>query len=114
MRTTIRLDDDLLLQVKETAARSGKTLTSLIEDALREMLARQQEGEGREPVRLTMVSGGGLQPGADLDDSAALLLLMEASDRDYGRFFSYRGIIRWKGTAKFFCPSPSLDCGANT
>jgi hypothetical protein len=79
MRTTIRLDDDLLLQVKEIAARSDKTLTSVVEDALREMLARQQQGEGREPVRLTTVSGGGLQPGVDLDDSAALLSLMEAS-----------------------------------
>jgi len=80
MRTTIRLDDDLLLQVKQIAARSDKTLTSVIEDALREMLARQQQGEKREPVRLTTVSGGGLQPGVDLDDSAALLSLMEASD----------------------------------
>jgi hypothetical protein len=40
MRTTIRLDDDLLLEIKQLAARSGKTLTSVIEDALREMLAR--------------------------------------------------------------------------
>jgi hypothetical protein len=77
MRTTIRLDEDLLAQVKQTAARSGKTMTSVIEDALREMLARQQAAEARAPVRLTTVSGGGLQPGVDLDDSAALLALME-------------------------------------
>jgi hypothetical protein len=79
MRTTIRLDDDLLLQVKQIAARSDKTLTSVIEDALREMLARQQKAEDRAPVRLVTVSGGGLQPGVDLDDSAALLALMEES-----------------------------------
>jgi hypothetical protein len=77
MRTTIRLDDDLLVQVKQIAVRSNKTLTSVIEDALREMLARQQKTEERTPVRLTTVSGGGLQPGVDLDDSAALLSLME-------------------------------------
>ena len=79
MRTTIRLDDDLLVEVKQIAARSDKTLTSVIEDALREMLARQRETEERTPVRLTTVSGNGLQPGVDLDDSAALLPLMEES-----------------------------------
>ena len=80
MRTTIRLDDDLLVKVKQIAARSDRTLTSVIEDALREMLARRRKTEERGPVRLTTVSGGGLQPGVDLDDSAALLALMEEPD----------------------------------
>ena len=79
MRTTIRLDDDLLVEVKQIAAHSDKTLTSVIEDALREMRARQRKTEERTLVRLTTVSGGGLQPGVDLDDSAALLALMEES-----------------------------------
>ena len=79
MRTTIRLDDDLLVEIKQLAARSDKTLTSVIEDALREMLARRRKPKARAPVRLTTVSGGGLQPGVDLDDSAALLALMEES-----------------------------------
>jgi hypothetical protein len=77
MRTTIRLDDDLLAEIKQVAARTDRTLTAVIEDALREMLARQQRTEKRGPVRLTTVRGGGLQPGVDLDDSAALLSLME-------------------------------------
>jgi hypothetical protein len=51
-----------------------------IEDALREMLARQQKATERVPVRLTTVSGHGLLPGAVLDDSAALLSSMEASN----------------------------------
>ena len=80
MRTTIRLDDDLLVEVKQIAARSDKTLTSVIEDALREMLARRRKTEERRPVKLTTVSGSGLQPGVDLDDSAALLSLMEEFD----------------------------------
>ena len=77
MRTTIRLDDDLLAQVKQAAARTERTLTSVIEDALREMLARQQGTAERPLIRLTTVSGRGLQPGVDLDDSAALYALMD-------------------------------------
>jgi hypothetical protein len=77
MRTTIRLDDDLLAQVKQAAAQTERTLTAVIEDALREMLARQQGMAERAPIQLTTVPGGGLQPGVDLDDSAALYALMD-------------------------------------
>ena len=80
MRTTIRLDDELLQQVKNYAVRKGRTMTSVIEDALREMLARQEPLKQRSPVKLTTVKGNGLQPGVDLDDSAALLSIMEADD----------------------------------
>lgn len=77
MRTTIRLDDDLLLEIKQIAARTGRTLTSVMADALREMLARRRETEARPPARLTTASGTGPQPGVAVDDSAALLSLME-------------------------------------
>jgi len=77
MRTTIRIDDQLLAQTKQLAAKTGKTLTAVIEDALRETLTRQEEGQHREPVMLPVVEGEGLQTGVDLDDSAALLELME-------------------------------------
>ena len=83
MRTTIRLSDDLLAEIKLIAARSGKTMTAVIEDALREMLARQRSMSDRKPVKLTTVSGHGLQPGIDLDDSAALLSIMEEGDDSY-------------------------------
>ena len=84
MRTTIRLDDELLSELKIFAASSGKTLTAVIEDAVRAMLARQLiVDEERPPVNLTTVSGHGLQPGVDLDDSAAMLALMEEPDDSY-------------------------------
>lgn len=83
MRTTIRIDDELLRQVKQLAARRGKSLNTVIEDALREVLACQQKSGKREPVRLLTFSGNGLLPGVDLDDTAALLDLME-SERDPG------------------------------
>ena len=38
MRTTINVDDQLLMQAKAQAAASGVTLAQLIEDALRESL----------------------------------------------------------------------------
>lgn len=80
MRTTIRLDDQLLQQAKEYAARSGRTLTAVIEDALRELFARHKDHDEKLPVKLTVVSGQGLQPGVDLDDSAALLELMDRTN----------------------------------
>ena len=77
MRTTIRLDDHLLADTKQLAARTGRSLTAVIEDALREVLSRQETAAQRTPVRLITVSGNGLLPGVDLDDSAAMLDLMD-------------------------------------
>ncbi len=78
MRTTIRLDDDLLAAAKRRAVDNGTTLTKLIEDALRVSLARPTEEHPRARVELP-VSGckGGLMPGVDIDDSAGLLELMD-------------------------------------
>ena len=80
MRTTIRINDQLLAEVKQLAAQTGQTLTAIIEEALRQMLAHQQQIADRPPVQLITVSGNGPQPGVDLDDSAALLDLMERFD----------------------------------
>jgi hypothetical protein len=80
MRTTIRIDEQLLKEAKQLALRRGKSLTSIIEDSLRESLSRQRSSGQREPVRLITFRGKGLLPGVDLDDSAALLDVMESSD----------------------------------
>ncbi len=64
------------MAAKQRAAATGTTLTRLIEDALREALARRPAGE-RERVRLTTFGRDGLQPGVDLDDSAGLLDVLE-------------------------------------
>jgi hypothetical protein len=39
MRTTLDIDDTLHRRAKELAARTGRSLTSVIEDALRDALA---------------------------------------------------------------------------
>ncbi len=77
MRTTIRLDDQLLKAARRFAHDTGRSLTAVIEDALRHLLSRRTPKSPRKRVRLTTVSGQGVRPGVDLDDSASLLTFME-------------------------------------
>jgi hypothetical protein len=79
MRTTINLDDTLLAEAKQVAARTGRSLTAVVEDALRQSLYRR-EPTTRQAVELPVFGEGGTQPGVDLDDGAALLDLMEQDD----------------------------------
>ncbi len=78
MRTTIRLDEDLLAKAKRRAADTGRTLTSLFEDALRESLARVEPSARSKPIRFKTFKGDGLHPGVDLDDSASLVEMMDS------------------------------------
>lgn len=78
MRTTVRLDEHLLKQARQYAMASGKTLTAVLEEALRETLARRSASPRRRAVRLRTCDGSGVLPGVDLDDSAALLERMES------------------------------------
>ena len=78
MRTTVRLDPELMKAAKQLATRTGRTLTRVIEDALREVLARSGPARPSKPFRMVTFKGRGVQPGVDLDDSASLLDLMEA------------------------------------
>lgn len=82
MRTTIRLDDQLLADAKMMAAKSGKTLNAVIEDSLRTVLAMRAKECGREhkQVELPRMSGDGLLPGVNLDSNADLIDLMEQGD----------------------------------
>ncbi|MBI5368067.1 MAG: ribbon-helix-helix protein, CopG family [Planctomycetes bacterium] len=77
MRTTIQVADEVLAEFKRFAADSHRSLGAVIEDALREVLARRRAGRPAHRVRITTFKGRGLQPGVDLDDGAALLDLME-------------------------------------
>jgi hypothetical protein len=77
MRTTVRLDERLLAEAKQYAAESGRTLTSVLADALRETLARRRAPGKRKTVHLRTVKGNGVRPGVDLDDTASLLEHME-------------------------------------
>jgi len=79
VRTTVKIDDRLLAEAKAQAARSGRTLNQVVEDALRESLARGDRAVREAPIDLPTFSGQ-LRPGVDLDDTSALIDLMEGTD----------------------------------
>ncbi len=76
MRTTVRLDDDLLAAAKQRAAANHTTLTSLIEDSLRQTLAQRPVGRA-ERLTLQTFGEGGTLAGVELDDSQSLRDLMD-------------------------------------
>jgi hypothetical protein len=77
MRTTIRLNDRLLDEARRFARRTRRTLTAVIDEALREKLGRARTRRPSASSPLPTFKGQGLQPGVDLDDTAALLDLMD-------------------------------------
>ena len=78
MRTTVRLDEALLNQAKLEARRRSETVTALIEQGLRLVLTQPHSPKRRRRVVLPVArGGGGVLPGVDLSDSAALLDVME-------------------------------------
>lgn len=76
MRTTIRLDDQLLEKAKQYALAHGTTFTAIVEDALREKLMNRPVTKKQSRVKLKTVKGKGVNAGIDLDDSASLLDVM--------------------------------------
>jgi hypothetical protein len=78
MRTTVRLDPALMAKAKEESARTGETLTAMIERGLRLVLARPLRNRRRTIIRIPVSrAAGGLRPGVNLDDSSALLDIIE-------------------------------------
>ncbi|MGV9797883.1 type II toxin-antitoxin system VapB family antitoxin [Mycobacterium sp. NPDC003449] len=72
MRTTVNIDDHLLAEAKILAARTSRSLGSVVEDALRAMLTRVGDENHTPTFRLPTHGSGGLRPGVDLDDKEAL------------------------------------------
>jgi hypothetical protein len=79
MRTTINVNDDLLSRAKLHAMRTDRTLTAVIEDALRvAMDGSHHAGDTEAGDDLPVDGSGGPLPGIDLDDTSALLDLHRA------------------------------------
>lgn len=68
MRTSLNLDDDLMRLAKQRAAAEGRTMTSLVEEGLRELLRTREHRLALYEVELPTFSGGGPAPGVDLGD----------------------------------------------
>jgi hypothetical protein len=80
-RTTVRLPEELLKRAKRKAAAEGRTLTSLIEDGLRLVVAEAPKGMRRKRVMPPVSKAkGGLLPGIDLDRMSSY---QEIEDLEY-------------------------------
>lgn len=77
-------DEEPLREIKRRAADSGRTMSETVRDLLRVSLAQPTPGaRRRERVKLITFSGQpepGLQPGANLSDSADLRALLDEGD----------------------------------
>jgi hypothetical protein len=78
MRTTIDVQDDLLIELKRVAAETNRSLKDLMEDAIRAALAlRRSEVStvGRHPI--ITFRGKGVQRGVNLNSMSELTDIME-------------------------------------
>jgi hypothetical protein len=85
MRTTLQINDNLYRGAKQLAVKTHRTLTQVVEDALRLALAAKKDGgDTAKGLVLTPFGGKGLKPGVDLDDMGDLLDTMDKHDT-FGR-----------------------------
>ncbi|RLJ20398.1 DUF2191 domain-containing protein [bacterium endosymbiont of Escarpia laminata] len=75
MRTTLNLDNQLLISAKHRAVEQGVSLSQVIENALRQSFSKTNVE--RKVVRLVTSSGSGVKPGVDLDNGKSLLDIMD-------------------------------------
>ena len=73
MKTTLNIDDTVMARLRREAARSGRTMSELVETALRQLL--QQRGEVAALPALPLFDSGGAL--VDIADREALFRAME-------------------------------------
>ena len=80
-RTTVRLPDELVARAKRKALAEGRSLTALIEEGLRRVVAEPAPSapKRREPLPVSSATGG-LAPGVSWDDLRDL-----EADEDFER-----------------------------
>ena len=79
-RTTVRLPHSLLSQAKRKAAAEGRTLTALIEEGLRLVLAQGRRAKTKRVLPPVSKATGGPMPGIDFTSFSAL---EELDDLEY-------------------------------
>ena len=81
MKTTLDLNDALLVDAKAMAAQQRTTLTRIVEDGLRLRLATAKTVRNRKRVVLPVFAGrGGLAPGIDPGSNRSLLAAADGDD----------------------------------
>jgi hypothetical protein len=73
MKTTLNIDDSVMAQLKREAARQGRTMSELVETALRMLFRTRKKNEAIPPLP-SFRSGGAL---VDVADRDALYQAME-------------------------------------
>jgi hypothetical protein len=73
MKTTLNIDDTVMAQLKREAARQGRTMSELVESALR-LMFKSRRSRGKPAPLPTFNSGGTL---VDIADREALYHAME-------------------------------------
>lgn len=73
MKTTLNIDDTVMASLRREAARTGRTMSELVETALRQLLRRRSNVTELAPLP-SFDSGGAL---VDVADRDALYLAME-------------------------------------
>jgi hypothetical protein len=71
-RTTVRLPAELMRRAKRKATDEGRSLTALIEDAIRRSVSEAPVRKSARVLPRVSTATGGLMPGVDLNDSASL------------------------------------------
>jgi hypothetical protein len=79
-RTTVRLPQPLLIRAKRKAAAEGRTLTALIEEGLRLVLAQDSRQKTKRVLPRVSKATGGPMPGIDFTSFSAL---EELDDLEY-------------------------------
>lgn len=70
-RTTIRLPKELLTLARRKAAAEGRTLTALIEEGLRRVVADNKKTDAKRVMPRVSKAKGGLLPGVDVTSFSA-------------------------------------------
>lgn len=73
MKTTLTISDAVMRKLKERAARTGKTMSELVESALRESLAKPENTA----VKITLPTFHGGKPKVDISNRDMLYDVME-------------------------------------
>lgn len=83
MRTTVNIDDQLLAEAKLIAARTHRSIGSVLEDALRKLIADHAPASGERYVLPDYGLGrAGLRAGVDLEDKELMAELLDEPDHN--------------------------------